>query len=134
MVPCQSQHQREFKYVHTCLDDASGMSIVSLLKSKSEAPAIVELVIQLWESQSGKTVKRVRTDNGGEFINHELGSYYSSKGIQQEPTQAYSPESNGKAERLGRTLLERAQLMLGAAGMEQKYWGAAFPLRGLHSQ
>lgn len=77
------------------------------------------------ENQSGKSVKRVRTDNGGEFINNQLSSYYRQRGIKPEPTQRYSPQQNGKAERLNRVLLERVRTMLVQSGISQQYWGEA---------
>jgi hypothetical protein len=43
---------------------------------------VVEVVIdtiQMLETQSGKMVKRVRTDRGSEYVNHELSAFFKQK-------------------------------------------------------
>ena len=46
-------------------------------------------------------------------------------GIQHEPTAPYSPQSNGKAERLNRTLKTFARAMLYQANMPKSFWAEA---------
>ena len=46
-------------------------------------------------------------------------------GIQHEPTAPYSPQSNGKAERLNRTLETFARAMLYQANMPKSFWAEA---------
>ena len=48
----------------------------------------------------------LRTDNGGEYMSTE---FQKSKGIQHELTIAYTPQQNGIAERMNRTLMESAR-------------------------
>src|SRR5277367_1310217 len=50
-------------------------------------------------------------DNLGEMI-----SYVKSQGIEHNPTASYSPQSNGVAKRMNRTLFEMACTMLDASG------------------
>ncbi|GJT03667.1 retrovirus-related pol polyprotein from transposon TNT 1-94 [Tanacetum coccineum] len=51
----------------------------------------------------------LRIDNGTEFRNHELKSFYDEKGISQNFSSPYTPEQNGVAERKNRTLIEAAR-------------------------
>jgi hypothetical protein len=50
---------------------------------------------------------------------------YNPKGIEAQTTMAYNPEQNGKAERLNRTLINKAIPMLVASGLPQEAWAEA---------
>ena len=113
------------QYIATFLDDYTGLSVVALLKQKSDISKVVPDVFNMLEKQSNNQVKGVRTDNGGEYVNNVLNSYYSSKGIIAQHTVPYSPQQNGKAERLNRTLLDKARSMLADARLPSQLWGEA---------
>ena len=71
---------------------------------------------QAWaERQSGHKIKQIRTDRGTEYMD-EMIAYVKSIGIEYCPTAAYSPQSNGVAERMNRTLFDMACPMLDASG------------------
>nr|GFB30850.1 hypothetical protein [Tanacetum cinerariifolium] len=53
-------------------------------------------------------VRRIRTDNGTEFVNQTLREYYEEVGISHETSVARSPQQNGVVERRNRTLIEAA--------------------------
>nr|GFC62527.1 retrovirus-related Pol polyprotein from transposon TNT 1-94 [Tanacetum cinerariifolium] len=57
-------------------------------------------------------VRRIRTDNGTEFVNQMLRDYYEEVGISYETSVARSPQQNGVVERRNRTLIEAARTML----------------------
>nr|GFA70572.1 putative ribonuclease H-like domain-containing protein [Tanacetum cinerariifolium] len=57
-------------------------------------------------------VRRIRTDNGTEFVNQTLRDYYEEVGISHETSVAPSPQQNGVVERHNRTLIEAARTML----------------------
>ena len=113
------------RYYATLLDDATKLSVVIPIKKKSNVTGVVKEQLQKLERQSGCKVKRVRTDGGGEYCNSELSAYYKSKGIVPEKTAPHSPEMNGAAERLNRTLMEKAMPMLHDAGLPQQLWAEA---------
>ncbi|GJT94783.1 retrovirus-related pol polyprotein from transposon TNT 1-94 [Tanacetum coccineum] len=64
------------------------------------------LMIQV---QLKETVRRIRTDNGTEFVNQTLREYYEKVGISHETSVARSPHQNGVVERRNRTLIEAAR-------------------------
>ena len=66
--------------------------------------------------------KVLRSDNGGEYRNHEMIEFCRHKMIKQEFTVPYNPEQNGMAERYDRTLIEMTSCMLGEANMDKLYW------------
>ncbi|GFT94649.1 retrovirus-related Pol polyprotein from transposon TNT 1-94 [Trichonephila clavipes] len=65
-----------------------------------------------YENLTDKRIKKIRTDNGLEFVNEQLDTYLANSGIFHEKTIPYNSESNGKAERANRVLLERARSLL----------------------
>jgi hypothetical protein len=113
------------EYFATILDDYTKLSAVLPIAYKSDAcDFIIETITKL-ETASGARVRRVRTDNGGEYVNKRLEAYFKSKGIQHETTVPYSPEMNGAAERLNRTLLERTIAIVEDSGVEAALWDEA---------
>ena len=70
-------------------------------------------------------VSTLRSDNGGEYLSKEFRSYLKSKGIRQELTVPHSPEQNGVAERMNRTLMETARSMMAHAGLPERFWAEA---------
>jgi hypothetical protein len=107
------------------VDGHTAKAVTVLMKQKSDVKHIVPDVIAMFERQSNSSVMRFRTDRGGEFMNHDLNQYFRSHGILHETTAGYSSESNGVAERLLRTLMDKARSMLKASGSPNSFWGYA---------
>nr|GEY25634.1 copia protein [Tanacetum cinerariifolium] len=57
-------------------------------------------------------VRRIRTDNGTEFVNQTLRDYYEEVGISHETSVARSPQQNGVVERRNQTLIEAARTII----------------------
>nr|GEY69095.1 integrase, catalytic region, zinc finger, CCHC-type, peptidase aspartic, catalytic [Tanacetum cinerariifolium] len=57
-------------------------------------------------------VRRIRTDNGAEFVNQNLHEYYEKVGISHETSVARSSQQNGVVERQNCTLIEADRIML----------------------
>ena len=51
------------------------------------------------ENETGKTVKTLRTDRGGEYCSTKFEVFCADHGIQRELTAAYTPQQNGVSER-----------------------------------
>ena len=49
----------------------------------------------LVENQSGKTIKCLRMDNGGEYCNYAFESFCESYGIKVQRIVPYTPQQNG---------------------------------------
>jgi transposase InsO family protein len=113
------------RYFLTVLDDFSRLSVVRCIARKADVPDVLRAVIVLLETQSNRLVQRIRSDRGGEFVNHSLANYYNSKGIVRVLTAGYSPESNGAAERVRRTLMDRVRAMLLDSCLPAALWGEA---------
>ena len=112
-------------YFVTVLDDYSRLSIIKPLTYKSDTSAAVRDIVTLLETQTGNRVQRLRSDNGSEYLNSSLDTFLKDKGIQHETTIRYSPEQNGAAERLNRTLMEKVRSMLAASKLPKNLWAEA---------
>ncbi|GKA72274.1 retrovirus-related pol polyprotein from transposon TNT 1-94 [Tanacetum coccineum] len=100
------------KYILVIFDDYSRFTWVKCLRSKDEAPDFIIKflnMIQLWLKA---LVRRIKTDNGTEFVNQTLRKYYEKAGISHETSVARSPQQNGVVERRNHTLIEAACTML----------------------
>ena len=78
-------------YFLTLLDDRSKLSVVQPLARKSDVALALKDTITMLENQIGRTTKRIRCDNGTEFINSELKAFCADKGIKLETTVRYTP-------------------------------------------
>ncbi|RDX91760.1 hypothetical protein CR513_26204, partial [Mucuna pruriens] len=76
----------------------------------------------LVERQSGKKVKCIRSDNGGEYCG-PFDVYCKQQGIRHEKTPPKTPQLNGLVERMNRTLIKRVRCMLSEARLPKHLWG-----------
>ncbi len=113
------------RYLATFLDDYSKLSVVQPLKKKSNVAAVTKRVLARLELQTGKKIKVVQTDRGGEYVNEEMTTLLSKRGITQRKTAGYSPEQNGSAEQLNKDLQEKGRAMLEDLGLGEELWAEA---------
>jgi transposase InsO family protein len=66
----------------------------------------------LVEKKSRHQIQRLRTDNGGEYVNNNFTSCYTTQGIQMQHIVPYTPQQNGGAKRKNHTLKEMANCMI----------------------
>ncbi|GJS41161.1 retrovirus-related pol polyprotein from transposon TNT 1-94 [Tanacetum coccineum] len=100
------------KYILVIVDDYSRFTWVKFLRSKDEAPDFIIKFLKMIQVRLKVTVRRIRTDNGTEFVNQTLREYYEKIDISHETSVARSPQQNGVVERRNRTLIEAARTML----------------------
>jgi transposase InsO family protein len=113
------------KYLLTFIDEFSICTWVYFLKLKSEVFDKFLAYKALVEKQSRHQIQRLRTDNGGEYVNNNFTSYCTTQGIQMQHTVPYIPQQNGVAERKNRTLKEMANCMIQSKGLSLQYWAEA---------
>ncbi|GKB93272.1 retrovirus-related pol polyprotein from transposon TNT 1-94 [Tanacetum coccineum] len=68
------------KYILVIVDDYSRFTWVKFLASKDEAPDFIIKFLKMIQVRLNATVRNIRTDNGIEFVNQTLRSYYESVG------------------------------------------------------
>ena len=113
------------QYFLTFTDDKSRYSWVYMLHTKDQVFNRFREWKALVERTTRKKVKTLRTDNGGEYTSNEFESYLKNEGIRHELTIPKTPEQNGVAERLNRTLVETSRSMLIDSKLPKKFWAEA---------
>ena len=113
------------EYFLTLLDDKTHYAWVYPLKTKGQAFKRFKEWQAEVENLTSQRVKALRTDNGGEFTSKSFQAHLKACGIRHELTIPKTPEQNGVAERLNRTLVETTRAMLLDAKLPQKFWAEA---------
>eukprot|EP00253_Pinus_taeda_P028998 PITA_28998 len=98
---------------------------IYFLKKKSEVFNRFKEFKALVENQTEKKIKVLRIDNRGEFCNKEFEEFCNKCGIARQKTTPYTPQHNRVAERMNKTLMERARSMLNGARLGQEFWAEA---------
>ena len=101
-------------YFVTFIDDCSRKLWVYTLKSKDQVLDVFKQFQALVERQTGKKLRCIRTDNGGEYSG-PFDEYCRRQGIRHQKTPPKTPQLNGLAERMNRTLVERVRCLLSHA-------------------
>ncbi|GJX06381.1 putative ribonuclease H-like domain-containing protein [Tanacetum coccineum] len=112
-------------YCLVITDDCTRFCWVFFLASKDETSGILQTFIRQIENQLSHKVKIIRSDNGTEFKNRDMLEFCGNKGIKQEYSNARTPQQNGVAERMNRTLIEAARTMLADSLLPTTFWAEA---------
>ncbi|KAJ9536530.1 hypothetical protein OSB04_un000282 [Centaurea solstitialis] len=123
--PMKFQSLAGRKYILVIVDDFSRYTWTKFLKSKDETSSLIINFIKAVQVQLNLPVQTVRTDNGTEFKNIILKTFYNTFGITQTFSAARTPEQNGVVERRNRTLVEAARSMLAESQLPQYLWAEA---------
>ena len=113
------------RYFLLLVDDYSRYMWVALLPTKDAAPTAIQRIQAAAERKSGKKLRALRTDRGGEFTVGNFNKYFAELGIRRELTAPYTPQQNGVVERRNQTVVGTARSMLKAKGLPGKFWGEA---------
>lgn len=113
------------RYFLLLVDDYSRFMWLSLLPSKDGAAAAIKRIQAAAERKSGKKLRALRTDRGGEFLVHHFADYCAELGVRRETTAPYSPQQNGVVERRNQSVVGTARSMLKAKGLPGMFWGEA---------
>ncbi|GJR36974.1 retrovirus-related pol polyprotein from transposon TNT 1-94 [Tanacetum coccineum] len=100
------------KYILVIVDDYSRFIRVKYLRSKDEAPDFIIKFLKMIQVRLKVPVRRIRIDNGTEFVNQTLRKYYEKVGISHETSGVRSLQQNSVVERSNHTLIEAARTML----------------------
>ena len=103
------------------IDDFLRNTWIYFLRNKSQVFDRFKEFEALVENQIEKKIKVLTTDNGGEFCKKEFKEFCKKCGIARQNTTPYTPQQNGFAERMNRTLMEKARSMLSGTGLGQEF-------------
>jgi transposase InsO family protein len=112
-----------FRYWLLFIDNYSRYFWIYLLRKKSEMFDAFTQFKTMVEKQFDKSILCLHDDKGGEFIGIKWDAFFAQHGIRREHTDKVSPQQNGVAERLNRTLKELLVAMLNGARLPARFWG-----------
>lgn len=106
------------------VDDYSRFVWIKILNNKENATALAALQeYKAWaearQHPHGHRLLAIRCDGGGEFHSQVADQWYTEHGIEVQTTTAHSSQSNGVAERMHRTIMDKVRTVLTGAGMSQ---------------
>jgi transposase InsO family protein len=94
-------------YVHTVIDDYSRVAYAECHDNETAATAVGVLYrAAAWFAERGVTVERVLSDNGSPYVSHLWRDTCTELGITHKRTRPRRPQTNGKIERLHRTMAD----------------------------
>lgn len=103
----QSSHRGVgWEFVHVCIDDASRVAFARVMSDERKGSAVAFLDAAVaYYAELGVTVDRVMTDNGSCYRSFAFRDACRRLGLKHIRTRAYTPQTNGKAERFIQTAL-----------------------------
>ncbi|KAL2320148.1 hypothetical protein Fmac_029117 [Flemingia macrophylla] len=113
------------KWFVSFIDDCTRVTWIFLMKDKSEVFHLFVNFYRMVQTQFGSLIKRLRSDNGREYVNHNLSKFLQDNGVVHELTCVDTPQQNGVAERKNRHLLEVTRALLFQMSVPKSYWGEA---------
>ncbi|SGY54708.1 BQ5605_C006g03900 [Microbotryum silenes-dioicae] len=108
---------------NTFIDDFSRKAWAFPLLRKSDALAAFQRWKAEVENASGAKIKTLRSDNGGEYT--AFNKFCAEQGIRRDKSVPYTPEQNGRAERLNRSIVEGVLALFHDSGLPAHLWEEA---------
>lgn len=123
--PARTPSFSQSRYFLTVYDDHTCYVKIYPLKHKSDVLSRFRDFVNLAVTQQGCPIKRIRTDNGGEFTSNAFQAFLRDKGIihNRVPPDAHS--LNGRVERVHLTILNDVRTLLDSSGLPPVFWGEA---------
>ncbi|RDX64412.1 hypothetical protein CR513_57038, partial [Mucuna pruriens] len=113
------------KWFVSFIGDCTRVTWILLMKHKYEVCQIFVDFFRLIKNQFDKSIKRLWSNNGTEFVNHEFSKFLKDNGVIHELTCVNTLQQNGVAERKNRYLLEVGRALLFKIFVPNVYWGEA---------
>ncbi|MBW0540616.1 hypothetical protein O181_080331 [Austropuccinia psidii MF-1] len=113
------------KYFLRIMDGYSHFVWIFFLTNKSQCISLIKELILKLEQQSNCLVSNIVSDNGTEFKNNELSTFYQQKGISHLTSAPYTPEQNPFAKRGNCTTVNKSRCLLKDSGLGMSYWTKA---------
>ena len=77
------------------------------------------------EKETGKSLKCLRSDRGGEFTSNEFEEFCNDRGIKRQTSTPRTPPQNGISERKNRSIMDCARTLMIEKKVALKYWREA---------
>ena len=114
-----------FFYFITFIDDHSSYGYLYLMKHKSESFEKFKELRNEFEKQTGKCIKILRSDRGGEYFLDQFKDHLKDNDIISQLTPPGTPQHNGVVERRNRSLSDMVCSMMSMSELPVSFWGYA---------
>ena len=123
------------RYFVIFVDDHTRYVWVIPMKSKDQTLGVFKAFSAMIEKRTGRSIKVFRSDRGGEFMSADFSKFLEDSGISRETSAPRTPQQNGLAERMMRTLVGSARSMLQHSGLSKGFWSEAVSVAAhIHNQ
>ncbi|SGY34669.1 BQ5605_C002g01665 [Microbotryum silenes-dioicae] len=114
------------RYLCGITDEFSRFRWARSIRLKSDSSAVLQDFVAMSKTQyGGQGVTTLRTDRGGEFVNHRLRDWLAARGIFHELSTAYEHGQMGVQERSWRTIFNSVRAWLHRSGLPPALWDEA---------
>lgn len=100
------------RYFVTYTHDCTCYTETTMLRNRSDVLEAFKNYKLKAEKQAGRQIKKLRTDNGREYLSNAFKDVLKSEGISHQLSVEYTPQQNGVAERKNCTLVEMARCIM----------------------
>jgi len=96
-----------WEFLHVAIDDATRLAYAEVLVDEKATTCVgfLERAAAFFRRYGIKAIERVMTDNGSAYVSGAFATAVAALGAVHKRTKPYTPQTNGKAERLIQTLL-----------------------------
>jgi hypothetical protein len=124
--PATISTRQNRRYFITFTDDTTQYTTTFLLRTKDEALDAYKMY-EVWAVMQHHctAIKVLRSDRGGEYLSEVFNQHLAKAGTARKLTTHDTPQLNGIAERLNRTLLKRICAFMHTSGLPKSLWGEA---------
>ena len=122
--PMQTRSLGGAYYFLIFIDDRTRYTWVYFMRNKSDVFEYFKEFKNMVEKKTGKSIKILRSDQGGEYTSGAFIRYCKNNGIQQQFTVPHTLQQNGVAERKNRTLVECARSVIKGKNLSNGFWGS----------
>lgn len=122
ITPSTIDHKNYFVFF---IDEFTHYCITYLISHKSDVFSVFKDFVGKSEAHFNLKIVNLYCDNGREYLSNEMKQFCVNKGISYHLTVPRTPQLNGLAERMVRTMTEKARTMLSGAKLSKVFWGEA---------
>ena len=120
--PINVQSYKCDKYFILFVVDYSKMMTMMFLREKSNDFQMFKWYLARVEKESGKILKCLRSDRGGEFTSNEFENLCNDRGIKRQTSTPRTPPQKGIAKRRNIYVMDYARTMMMEKNVVLKYW------------
>ncbi|GAA0156904.1 hypothetical protein LIER_14287 [Lithospermum erythrorhizon] len=113
------------RYFLTLVEDCSKSTWTILLNNKMQVLSVVKSFFNMVKKQFHADIKKLRTNNGSEFLSNDFQAYISDLGVLHYKSCVYTPQENGVVQRKHQHLLQVARSLMIQSFLPQSFWGYA---------